>query len=103
MWRRPVKRLMGRVLRTAPDTPLWLFHSGPLGDTADEPQPFPKWLASLEEHLDVRDRATFGGVLDEHATGFIARKMVQSGKGGDARDWEAIAAWAGEIADALEG
>jgi menaquinone-dependent protoporphyrinogen oxidase len=101
MWRRPAKRLVKR-LAAGPRMPVWLFHSGPLGEEeADSPQPFPKWLAPLEESLDLRGKATFGGVLDETAKGFIASKMVQNGRGGDFRDMEAIGSWAEEIAAEL--
>jgi menaquinone-dependent protoporphyrinogen oxidase len=101
MWRGSCKRLVRKVARKASETPLWLFHSGPLGETADEPQPFPKWLAPLEATLAVRNRTTFGGVLDESTDGFIAKKMVQNGKGGDYRDWQAVTAWAEGIAGDL--
>ncbi len=102
MWRGPAKRLVKTLARRHPDTPLWLFHSGPLGeDAADQPQEFPKWLRELESGLDVRDKATFGGVLADDAKGFIASKMVQNGRGGDFRDMEAVAAWAAGIAASL--
>ncbi|MCJ7724838.1 MAG: flavodoxin domain-containing protein [Acidimicrobiia bacterium] len=83
MWRGPAKRLVKALAKRTPKMPLWLFHSGPIGeDSADQPQEFPKWLRELEGCLDVRDKATFGGVLDENAKGFIA-------------------AWAEKIADQL--
>ena len=99
MWRRPAKGLVKRIARKAPDLPLWLFHSGPLGDEqAHDPQPFPKWLAELEPRLNVCDKVTFGGVLGDSATGFLAKSMVRNGRGGDWRDMEEIGRWAGKIA-----
>ena len=99
MWRGPAKRLVRKLASKAPDLPLWLFHSGPLGDDeAGDPQGFPKWLRELEPRLNVRDEVTFGGVLGEDARGFIAGSMVKNGRGGDWRDMEAIGAWAGKIA-----
>ncbi|MBU1865733.1 MAG: flavodoxin domain-containing protein [Actinobacteria bacterium] len=102
MWRGPAKRLVKTLARKRPEMPLWLFHSGPLGEEQEEKwQAFPKWLRELEGSLDVRDKATFGGVLDHNAKGFIATKMFQDGRGGDFRDMEQIAAWAAGIAAAL--
>ena len=101
MWRSPAKRLVRTIARKAPSTPLWLFHSGPLGDESDQPQPFPKWLLELEGGLEVRHKATFGGILGDNAKGFIAKSMVKNGRGGDFRDMEAIGAWAEKIADQL--
>jgi len=101
MWRGPAKRLVRTIAKRAPSTPLWLFHSGPIGEEAGDPQPFPKWLTELEAGLDVRDKATFGGVLGDDAKGFIAKSMVKQGRGGDFRDMDAIAAWAERIAGQL--
>jgi menaquinone-dependent protoporphyrinogen oxidase len=102
MWRRPAKGLVRGIGKAAPGLPLWLFHSGPLGDEeADEPQAFPKWLRELEPQLNVRDKVTFGGVLDENAKGFIAKSMRKNGMGGDWRDMEAIGRWAERIAAEL--
>lgn len=101
MWRGPAKRLVKAIASKTPSTPLWLFHSGPMGEEADQQQPFPKWLAELENGLEVRDKATFGGVLGDNAKGFIAKSMIKNGRGGDYRDMEAIGAWAEKIADRL--
>ena len=103
MWRGPAKRLVRRIARQRNDLPLWLFHSGPLGDDeADDPQEFPKWLRQLEPSLNVRDKATFGGVLGENAKGFIAKSMVRNGRGGDWRDMDKIGRWAEAIAAELD-
>ena len=97
-WRKPAKRLVRRIGKTAPGLPLWLFHSGPIGDDeAHDPQPFPKWLGELEPTLDVRGKVTFGGLLGENARGFLAKSMVRNGRGGDWRDMEAIGHWAEKI------
>lgn len=44
--------------------------------------------------LDAREHVTFGGCLVDGAKGFVARKIVSSGKGGDFRDFERIETWA---------
>jgi menaquinone-dependent protoporphyrinogen oxidase len=102
MWRSPAKRLVRQLAKTDPKLPVWLFHSGPLGEEeADSPQKFPGWLEAIEADLDLRGKTTFGGVLGPDAKGFIAKAMLRNGLGGDFRDMEAIAAWAAGIADAL--
>lgn len=102
MWRGPAKRLVKTLAKTAPETPLWLFHSGPLGEgEADKQQKFPGWLKDLETGLDVRDKTTFGGLLTEDAPGMIAKSLRKNGMTGDFRDMDAVAAWANSIAEAL--
>lgn len=49
----------------------------------------------------VRAHVTFGGCLEEGAKGFVARKIVSSGKGGDFRDFGQIEAWATDIGTEL--
>jgi menaquinone-dependent protoporphyrinogen oxidase len=101
-WRKEAVSLLKR-LRRAGGIPVWLFHSGPLGDErADDPQPVPKTVASLADALGAEDVVTFPGRLPVDATGFIAKAMVRNGKGGDWRDFEQIGAWAAMIADSLE-
>jgi menaquinone-dependent protoporphyrinogen oxidase len=102
MWRGPAKRLVRSLGKKAPETPLWLFHSGPIGEEeAGKPQKFPGWLRDLEPTLNVRDKATFGGLLTEDSPGWIASSLRKKGLAGDFRDMEAVAAWATSIADAL--
>jgi len=101
-WRGEAVSLLKR-LRRASGIPVWLFHSGPLGDgRADEPQPVPGKVASLADQLGAPDVVTFPGRLPMDAKGFIAKAMVRNGKGGDWRDFEQIEAWASMIADTLE-
>jgi menaquinone-dependent protoporphyrinogen oxidase len=82
--------------------PVWLFSSGPIGEP----------LAPLEESadgvrlardLDARDHRTFAGRIDPDALGWVERTITRMVKApdGDFRDWEAIRAWADEIAGSL--
>lgn len=100
-WRGAAVALVKKVGKMDSRPPLWLFQSGPLGDDAGRPQPYPTWLSRWENDLDLRDKVTFGGVIDENAKGFIAKSMLRNGRGGDFRDWDAITAWAEGIAAAL--
>ncbi|GAA3775827.1 hypothetical protein GCM10022206_13150 [Streptomyces chiangmaiensis] len=51
--------------------------------------------------LNARGHVTFGGCLEESATGWTARMLLRSGKGGDFRDFVRIEGWATRVADEL--
>jgi menaquinone-dependent protoporphyrinogen oxidase len=101
-WRRPVIGVLKKVGRLHPSPPVWLFHSGPLGDEhAGEEQPIPGKVESLTGKLDVRGYTTFGGRLPEDPPGWIASKMAQNDKAGDWREIATVRAWARQVADSL--
>ena len=83
--------------------PVWLFSSGPLGTDVQDEEEQPRQLAELREALDPREHRVFFGALDRSKLGFAERMMMKAVKApeGDFRDWDAIAAWADGIADAL--
>jgi menaquinone-dependent protoporphyrinogen oxidase len=83
--------------------PVWLFSSGPLGTEVEDEEPQPRQLADLTERLSPKDHKVFFGALDREKLSFPERMIVKAVKApeGDYRDWDAIAAWADEIADAL--
>jgi len=100
-WRSEAVRALKRLDKDPPRH-VWLFHSGPLGDGADEPQALPKKVALLAERVGARDVVTFGGrLVEETASGWIARAMIRNGKGGDFRDLDGVAAWAHAIGDEI--
>lgn len=100
-WRRPAARLVGRIATAHPARPLWLFHSGPLGDDeANMPQALPRGVRRHATECDLRDIATFGGRLLPDARGFPARMMARNGFAGDWRDFDQVDAWAAKIAAA---
>jgi menaquinone-dependent protoporphyrinogen oxidase len=101
-WRRQAVRAL-KVIASSPPPHVWLFHSGPIGEDADEPQRPPKEVAALAEKAGAADVVTFGGRLEEpSARGFLAKAMIRNGRGGDFRDMDNVAAWAATIADTLE-
>ena len=91
--------------------PAWLFSSGPLvlaeGATVDDPDLVPTEIAALGEAVHPRDHRVFLGALDPGRLGFAQRAMraLPAARAalpeGDFRDWEAIGAWADEIAAAV--
>lgn len=98
-WHKDARRFVRRHARELSRRPLWFFSSGPLDASASERDipPVPGVRRAMIR-LDVQEHVTFGGCLEEGAKGFIARKIVSSGKGGDFRDFDQIKAWAARIA-----
>jgi menaquinone-dependent protoporphyrinogen oxidase len=106
---------MGRWLRTAREfvsehaaalsaMPVWLFSSGPLGppdhlippeESADSEQ--------MTELVGARGHCVFAGRLERASLGFGERAAARAvhAPEGDCRDWDAIDAFAGEIAAEL--
>jgi menaquinone-dependent protoporphyrinogen oxidase len=100
-WHADSLKLIKRLSAAGYRGPVWVFHSGPLGEDADQPQPLPKRVSAVLGDLDVRSTATFGGRLDEHPKGMLARAMARN-VAGDYRDWADIARWTDQIATGLE-
>ncbi|MFC5821722.1 flavodoxin domain-containing protein [Nonomuraea harbinensis] len=83
-------------------TPVWLFSSGPLDDSADTKEiPAVRHAADAMRKLAAREHVTFGGCLTSEAKGFIARSIVRNGRGGDFRNPERVEVWAAKIAGEL--
>jgi menaquinone-dependent protoporphyrinogen oxidase len=97
-WHKEARRFVRRHRRSLAGLPLWFFSSGPLDASASERDiPPVSAVKRAMVRLDVTEHVTFGGCLEEGAKGFIARKIVSAGKGGDFRDFEQIEAWASGI------
>jgi menaquinone-dependent protoporphyrinogen oxidase len=83
--------------------PLWLFSSGPLGTP---PHPIDEQAVNITDIVratDAREHRLFAGRLDKYALGFGERAVARAVQApeGDFRNWDAISAWAAEIAGAL--
>jgi menaquinone-dependent protoporphyrinogen oxidase len=84
--------------------PVWLFSSGPIGSPDPKPEGDPTGIADLVAAVHARGHRTFTGRLDRSQLG-IGEKLVVSAvraPDGDFRDWEALNAWAREIAGQLK-
>lgn len=102
-WLRDGRELIKRVGGDLISLPLYLFSSGPLGDTMDAAPP--PLMTEILQPLQARDHAVFGGRL-ERAGLFIGDKAIAqslSAEDGDYRDWDEIAAWAEKVASELSG
>lgn len=94
--------------------PVWLFSSGPLGTKAQDTQgrdllvvSAPKEFTEFTETIKPRALQVFFGALDPARLSFSERLIRRFPAGrallpeGDFRNWNAIEAWAGEIAHTL--
>ncbi|MFF3336546.1 flavodoxin domain-containing protein [Streptomyces sp. NPDC002888] len=98
-WQRDARRFARRHRRALAERPVWLFSSGPLDPSASERDiPPTSGVRRVMHRTDARGHITFGGRLEGEVKGRIARMIVNSGKGGDFRDFEQINTWATMVA-----
>jgi menaquinone-dependent protoporphyrinogen oxidase len=101
-WLPEAKRFAAQLRDQLAARPLWVFSSGPIGE---EPQPHddPQQLAAPLGDVTIRDHRIFVGKLDRRNLGLGERLIarVVHAPEGDFRDWEAIHAWAQQLAAAL--
>ncbi|MFK0160584.1 flavodoxin domain-containing protein [Streptomyces sp. NPDC090493] len=103
-WHKDARRFVRRHRRELVKRPLWFFSSGPLDASATERDiPPVRGVRRAMTELDARGHVTFGGALEEGAKGWLAQRVLRSGKGGDFRDFAAIEAWAAEVAREARG
>jgi menaquinone-dependent protoporphyrinogen oxidase len=82
--------------------PVWVFSSGPLGETP-KPDEEPPDGRAVAERVGAREHRVFAGSLDRSKLGLGERAIVGMVKApyGDFRSWPTIAAWGTGIARAL--
>ncbi len=102
-WLEPARAFASRNAEALKARPTWLFSSGPLGDP---PRPKAEDAVKVDDLMagtGAREHRLFAGKVDKHRLGFGERAVMLAvgAKDGDFRDWDAIAAWAGEIAAGL--
>ncbi|MGW7241926.1 flavodoxin domain-containing protein [Streptomyces sp. NPDC054804] len=103
-WHKDARTFIRRHRQDLAERPVWFFSSGPLDTSASERDiPPVRGVRRSMQSLHARGHATFGGCLDGDADGWLARRILRSGKGGDFRDFKAVAAWASGIAGVLKG
>jgi len=107
-WRKEAAKFLRANETVLAEKPVWLFSSGPTGegDPVELVQGwrFPGKLQPIADRIQPRDVAVFHGAVDGGRLNFIEKWMLKNVKApiGDFRDWDAIAAWAASIADALK-
>ena len=88
--------------------PVWLFSSGPVGQLPANVEPSaPRVVRDLMSEIDGLGHRVFFGAFERttidtsdlgRAERFVAKRFIPTG---DFRDWEAVDAWADEIAGEL--
>jgi menaquinone-dependent protoporphyrinogen oxidase len=107
-WRREAVGFLRDNEAVLAERPVWIFSSGPTGE--GDPLElvkgwrFPEGHKELADRVSPRDLMVFHGVIDNDKLNLFEKLIVRMVKApaGDFRDWEAISAWAGEIAAALQ-
>jgi menaquinone-dependent protoporphyrinogen oxidase len=116
-WLKPAVRFAKKHREELADRPVWLFSSGPLGTDLVDAEgddvlatTRPKEFDELTTLLRPRGEQIFFGAYDPDSPPIgIAERLTRrmpaardSLPAGDFRDWDAIAAWAQEIASELD-
>jgi menaquinone-dependent protoporphyrinogen oxidase len=102
-WLAEARQFVERNRAKLAGIPVWLFSSGPLSRDDSQSQSDPAQIDELRQAVAARDHRVFVGKLDKRGLGVGERliaRMVGAPEG-DFRDWDAICAWAREIAAAL--
>jgi menaquinone-dependent protoporphyrinogen oxidase len=106
-WRKEAKKFIRDNENALSTLPVWLFSSGPTeeGDPVELMKGwlYPKSLQPVIDNIEPRDITVFHGVITREKLNFLEKWMLKTAKApiGDFRDWEAIAAWANNIASEL--
>jgi menaquinone-dependent protoporphyrinogen oxidase len=101
-WRETARDWVSEHAAALRERPVWLFSSGPIG-----PPPFPPDepydVHALTQLSGARGHRVFAGRLDKDLLSVGERAMVTAMRAplGDFRDWDAVRAWAAEVAAEL--
>jgi menaquinone-dependent protoporphyrinogen oxidase len=103
-WLKSAREFAERNVADLGAVPVWLFSSGPLGDPGHLiPEGEPAVVAELTELTGALGHCVFAGRLDRAKLGVLERATVRAvhAPEGDYRQWDAIRAFADEIAKQL--
>jgi menaquinone-dependent protoporphyrinogen oxidase len=107
-WVKSARRLLKHQIGALGQVPTWLFSSGPVDEKPLEEQPdpqdaMPPKVRAAAEQIGARGNVVFRGRVPENAENWIERKIAERipPERHDQREWDAIEAWAQEIARAL--
>jgi menaquinone-dependent protoporphyrinogen oxidase len=98
-WMEPAREYAAAHAAALRTRPVWLLSSGPIGQPPFPPDE-PHDVAPLTRLTGARGHAVFPGRLEKSRLSFGERAMVTAMRAplGDFRDWDAVRAWAEEIA-----
>lgn len=102
-WLRSARDLVDRVSGQLDGRPVWLFSSGPVGDSGRGGSKSPVDVAAIEKATEAREHHVFGGKLERAQVGFLERAIMTAMHAADRddRDWDEIAAWGEHVAGQL--
>ncbi len=107
-WRKEAITFLEANEQTFAEMPVWFFSSGPTGE-GDPVQlmkgwEFPEAQKPIADRIHPRATIVFHGILDTHKLNLGEKLIIKGVKApvGDFRDWDAIVAWASEIAATLK-
>jgi menaquinone-dependent protoporphyrinogen oxidase len=106
-WRADATAFLKKNWKKLADKPTWVFSSGPLGkgDPVEmvKDQRFQKTLEPVLAQIKPRSVTVFHGAITMNKLNFLERAMMKRmpDQQGDSRDWNAIDAWAKQIAAEL--
>jgi menaquinone-dependent protoporphyrinogen oxidase len=100
-WMKDARHAASGLAERLGERPLWLFSSGPTGEDAGQTDGFDP--AELLNQTGARSHTLLAGAIDERQLGFVERKLIHAihAPTGDFRDWDAVDAFAAEIAGQL--
>jgi len=107
-WRKEAVKFMKANEEMLVQRPVWLFSSGPTGkgDPVELLQGWrlPRAVQPIADRIQPRDSTVFHGNVNVAKLNFIEKWLLKNVKApaGDFRNWETIAAWATNIANALK-
>jgi menaquinone-dependent protoporphyrinogen oxidase len=103
-WLKPARRFADDHASELASKATWLFSSGPIGDPPKPEDAAAVRIDDIVESTGAREHRLFAGKLDKSRMTFADRAIVAAVRSpeGDFRDWEAIAEWANDIAEALK-
>ena len=104
-WLKAARAMVDRCEAELAQMPVWLFSSGPLGDPLKPQDDDAVNVDGIIQLTDAVDHRLFPGALNRDKLSFAERALIRALRveDGDFRDWDAIEAWAQEIAAALQG
>ena len=107
-WQKEAVQFLQSHERELAERSVWLFSSGPTGEGNAvhlvEGKRLPAELEPVVGRIRPRDVTVFHGNINQTKINFIEKWAIKNLKKkpfGDYRDWNAIAAWAKNIADAM--
>jgi menaquinone-dependent protoporphyrinogen oxidase len=106
-WRKEAVAMLETMERTLAERPVWLFSSGPTGEgDADhllKGWRFPAAQQPIADRIQPREITVFHGDIEMNKLNFGEKLIIKGVRAqtGDYRDWEAIKAWARQIAHVM--